>query len=94
MASTKGLIQLIKLNYDLETVWVYIGPTTTDIQLFFLNFNNNDIGGFGNNDREAVFLKSMLDQLVSSMLAQREVTVYHADDNSNIYAVEISAAGG
>ena len=44
MASTTGLVQLVKLNYDLACVWVYIGPTNTNVQVFFLYFNNENIG--------------------------------------------------
>ena len=94
MASTTGLVQKIKLSYDFTVAWVFIGPTATNTQLFSLQFNKNNIGNFVNTEREAAFLKLMVEQLVSGMLAQRQVTVYHAENDSAITAVEVSVAGG
>jgi len=94
MASTTGLVQNIKLSYNFTVAWVSIGPTATNTQLFSLQFSRDNIGSFVNNQREAAFLKLMVEQLVSGMLAQREVTVYHEDGESAITAVEVSVAGG
>jgi hypothetical protein len=94
MASTTGLVQKIKLNYDLGVTWVFIGPTTTNTQLFFLQFNSASIAFFKNNEREAAFSSLMVEQLASAMLAQREVTVYHAANDSRISAVELSVTSG
>ena len=93
-AVTTGLVQKIKLNYDYGYVGVYIGPTPSNAQLFCVDFRRPDIGSFGNNQREAAFLKLMVEQLFSCMLAQREVAIYHAEDGSTITDVEVGVAGG
>lgn len=94
MASTTGLVQKVKLNYGLSVAWAYIGPTTTNTQLFYVGFNTDGIAFFKNEQREAAFLSLMVEQLISGMLNQREVTVYHADGDSLITAVETAVTGG
>jgi hypothetical protein len=94
MATTTGLVQRVKLNYDLATAWVFIGPTSTNTTLFAVQFHPNTIGNFDFNEREAAFLKLMVEQLIAGMLAQREVTVHHATNDSRVSAVELSITGG
>ena len=94
MATTTGLVQKVKLNYGFGVAWAFIGPTTTNTRLFYVAFNTNGIGLFKNEEREASFLSLMVEQLISSMVAQREVTVYHGASDSQITAVEVSVTGG
>lgn len=94
MATTTGLVHKVKLNYALSVAWAYIGPSATNSQLFFVLFSSESIAFFKNEQREAAFLSLMVEQLISGMLAQREVTVYHGDQDSQITAVEVAVAGG
>ncbi len=94
MASTTDLVQKIKLDHGFAVAWVFMGPTTTNTQLFYVPFFIDSIGFFKNNEREAAFSNLMVEQLASSMLDQREVTVYHAKGDSSISVVELSITGG
>ncbi len=82
MAQTQGFVQRLKLTPGLILAWVYIGPSDTASTLLLIRQDSND-------PADIAARASMAEALSGALAAQREVTVFHGDDDVLITTVTV-----
>jgi len=85
MATTVGLVQMVKLNVGGAT-YVYIGPSPTNLAVFFITRAASDTA------EEASVKDDMVAALASAMVARREVVAISSDTSSEITGLQIVPA--
>jgi hypothetical protein len=83
MALTTGLVQRIFVDVNATQACIFIGPTPANVELFFLP--RRDSGPA----HTSAFLTSMLDALGQALVSRHEVVVGHADNDAEIYSIEL-----
>ena len=83
MAQTTGLVQRIYIDENATQACIFIGPTPANVELLFLP--RRDSGP----PHSSAFLTSMLDALGQALVSGHEVIVGHADNDAEIYTVEL-----
>jgi hypothetical protein len=75
MALATGFVQQMKYSPILSTAFVWIGPTSSDTVLCYVQITAGD------DQPEALIKSSMIDGLTTAMLTGRSVTLSVDDDN-------------
>jgi hypothetical protein len=75
MAQVTGLVQQVKYDPMLDTAFVWVGPTSADTVLCYIQITAGD------DEPTAQVKGSMIDGLTAAMLSGRSVTLSTDDDN-------------
>lgn len=75
MAQITGLVQQVKYDPMLDTALVWVGPTSADTVLCYIQITAGD------DEPTALVKGSMIDGLTAAMLSGRSVTLSTDEDN-------------
>src|SRR5262249_8189112 len=76
MAETSGLVQRLKWSQDAKTVYIYLGPLPTAVQLFWLTLDSSD-------PADLAFGRTTAHLLIKAMSAGLPVTLFY-DQNQGV----------
>jgi len=86
MAATAGLVQRLTLFTSAAMACVWIGPTPTNTEAFFVLRDASDPAEIG------AFESSIVDALVAAITNRREIVVVHGDNSAQITSLRIEPA--